>query len=93
MSATPVRWLLEPSEQRSRGAGRQRSRTTEDKQRPTPLRTRDGLGRNTGAGAFVARGLVAALAGAGCAHALAQDPTTLTAIEAAKKIRKGEITS
>jgi mandelamide amidase len=41
----------------------------------------------------VARGLVAALAGAGCAHALAQDPTTLTAIEAAKKIRKGEITS
>jgi mandelamide amidase len=42
---------------------------------------------------LMARGIAAALAGAGCAHAFAQDPTTLTATEAARKIRRGEITS
>jgi mandelamide amidase len=43
--------------------------------------------------AVAGRWLAGALAGAVAAGAAAQDPTTLTATEAAAKIRKGEITS
>jgi mandelamide amidase len=46
-----------------------------------------------GARASAMRWLAAALAGAGWVQAFAQDPTTLTATEAAAQIRKGQITS
>jgi mandelamide amidase len=48
---------------------------------------------SVGARASAMRWLAAALAGAGWVQAFAQDPTTLTATEAAAQIRKGQITS